>query len=145
MTISSLDEKSFSVPEQQSAARDRIENKENLTLIWFDPNNELYDDKQYLEVKLRQINDYFIFHTELESCVSFIQSIIKEKIILIASGSSASQILSHITTLDQVECIFIFCLKKDQYEYLLLEDSKIIGIYDEFELLCLSIEEHISI
>ena len=133
MTTSSLDEKNSGVPKQQSAARDRIENKENLTLIWFDPNNELYDDKQYLEVKLHQINDYFIFHTELESCVTFIQEITKEKIILIASGSSASQILSHVTTLDQVECIFIFCLKKDQYEYLLLEDSKIIGIYDEFK------------
>ena len=117
MITSSLDEKTSSVPKQQSTARDRMENKENVTLIWFDPNNELYDDKQYLEVQLRQINDYVIFHTELESCVTFIQEITKEKIVLIASGSSASQIVSHITALDQVECVFIFCLKKDQYEF----------------------------
>jgi len=38
-----------------------------------------------------------------------------------------------------------FVRKKDQYEYLLIDKSKIIDIYEEFETMCLSIEERINI
>ncbi|CAF4350716.1 unnamed protein product, partial [Rotaria sp. Silwood2] len=42
------------------------ENKENITLIWFDPNIELHEDIEKTKEQLRLINDYVIFSTDLE-------------------------------------------------------------------------------
>ncbi|CAF5074495.1 unnamed protein product, partial [Rotaria sp. Silwood1] len=56
----------------------------------------------------------------------------------------ASQILSNIATLPQIDSIFIFNWEKVDNEHLVLEHSKLIGIYDELDLLCLSIQEQID-
>ncbi|CAF1006231.1 unnamed protein product [Adineta steineri] len=126
----------ISIPSECSFEK---ENKENITLIWFDPNKELYDDIDCLKSQLRQINDYVVFHNKLETCIAFIQSIENEKIFLITSGSYVSQ----FAILQQIDFIFIYCSEKNQYEYLLNDYSKIIGIYDELDLLCSSIEKQI--
>ena len=116
--------------------KQQFENTENITLIYFDSNNEFNDDMDNFKIRLHQISDNFIFHTELESCITFIQSIKQEKIFLIISSSSVvSQFLSHISTLQQINSVFIFCSRKDQYEHLSFENSKIIGIYDKLDLL----------
>ncbi|CAF5102148.1 unnamed protein product, partial [Rotaria sp. Silwood1] len=94
--------------------------------------------------QLYQIVDYVLFYTELESCISFIQTIHNEKIIFISSIYSTSQILSHIVTLPQLDSIFIFNWEKVNNEHLVLDNSKLIGIYDELDLLCLSIEEQVN-
>jgi hypothetical protein len=52
--------------------------------------------------------------------------------------------LPRIVNFPQIDAIFIFCSKKDQDEYSIVQDRKIIGIYDQFELLCLSIQERIE-
>ncbi|CAF4229470.1 unnamed protein product [Rotaria sp. Silwood2] len=49
-----------------------------------------------------------------------------------------------LTILHQVDFIFVFSSKKSQYKHLLFEYSKIIGIYDKFDLLCSSIDEQID-
>ncbi|CAF5157376.1 unnamed protein product, partial [Rotaria sp. Silwood1] len=55
-----------------------------------------------------------------------------------------SQILSHIVTLPQLDSIFIFNWEKVNNEHLVLDNSKLIGIYNELDLLCLSIEEQVD-
>ncbi|CAF2706210.1 unnamed protein product [Rotaria sp. Silwood2] len=120
------------------------ENDKNIILVCFDPANEFHDDTEYLNKRLNQINSPLVFHSELESCITFIQSIDKEKVFVIISDSFASQILSYINNLHQVDFIFVFSSKKSQYEHLLFEYSKIIGIYDKFDLLCSSIDEQID-
>ncbi|CAF1285428.1 unnamed protein product [Rotaria sordida] len=120
------------------------ENKESTTLIWFDPNIGSYEDTERTKQQLRLINDYVIFSTDLEQCISFIQSINIEKIFLITSGSKASQILSRIFRRSQIDSIFIFCMNKKRYEYLLNEYSNIIGIYINLDDLCKSIKEQID-
>ncbi|CAF4956822.1 unnamed protein product [Rotaria sp. Silwood1] len=124
---------------------DNEENKESTTLLWFDPNIGSRQDTELTKQKLRLINDYIIFHTDLDQCVTFIQSIDKEKIFLITSGSKASQLLPRIVSLGQVDSIFIFCMKKEKYEHLTNEYSKIIGIYITLDELCKSIEEQIDL
>jgi hypothetical protein len=57
-----------------------------------------------------------ILHTDLYECIAFIQSINKEKILLITSGSKASPLLSRIISLDQGVAIFIFCTLNDLYQ-----------------------------
>ncbi|CAF1082646.1 unnamed protein product [Rotaria sordida] len=120
------------------------ENKESITLIWFDPNIGSRDDIEQT-TQLRLINDYVIIHIDLERCISFIQSINKEKIFLITSGSEALHILPRISTFSQIDSIFIFCMKKNRYEYLLKEYTKIIGIYNNLNDLCKSIKEQIDL
>jgi hypothetical protein len=75
------------------------ENKENITLLWFDSNIESREDTEETEEQLRQINDYVKFYIDLELCVTYIQSIKSEKIFLITSGKRASDILPLISNL----------------------------------------------
>ncbi|CAF3951017.1 unnamed protein product, partial [Rotaria sordida] len=46
--------------------------------------------------------------------------------------------------LPQIDSIFVFNWEKLDHEHLLVEHSKLIGIYDEFDLLSLSIQEQID-
>ena len=134
-----------SVEPKQSVATKDNENKESITLIWFDPNIGSREDTEHTKQRLRHINDYVIFHTDLDQCITFIQSIDKEKIFLITSGKKASELLPRINSLRQIDSIFIFCMKKVRYEHLLDEHSKIIGIYVNLDELCKSIGEQIDL
>jgi hypothetical protein len=94
------------------------ENKESITLLWFDPNIGSHQDTEKTKEQLRQINDYVKFYTDLELCVTYIQSIKSEKIFLITSGKRASYILPRISNLRQIDSIFIFCMKPERYQHL---------------------------
>ena len=120
-------------------------NKESTTLLWFDPNIGSREDTEQTKENLRSINDFVVFHTDLGRCVTFIQSINKEKIFLITSGSKASQLLPLVAHLPQVDSIFIFCLNKDLYQPLVIDYPKIIGIYIHLDDLCSSIRHEIDL
>ncbi|CAF0815539.1 unnamed protein product [Rotaria sp. Silwood1] len=135
----------LSIEDKQSTSTYYDENKESITLIWFDPNIGSREDTEQTKQQLRLINDYVIFSTDLEQCITFIQSIDKEKIFLITSGSKASQVLPRIFSFPQIDSIFIFCVDKYRYEYLLNKHSKIIGIYISLNDLCKSIKEQIDL
>jgi hypothetical protein len=121
------------------------ENKESTTLLWFDPKIGSHEDTKRTQEELRHINNYVIFHTDLDQCVRFIQSIEKEKIFLITSGAKASQILPLVSSLRQIHSIFIYCFKKDRWEQLINEYPKIIGVYVDLKALLLSIKEQIDL
>ncbi|UJR17257.1 hypothetical protein I4U23_004152 [Adineta vaga] len=110
---------------------------ENIILVWFDPDNALSDVNTYFQMRLSHLNNWLIFHSELDSCMTFLKSIETEKLFLITSNSS---ILSHINDLNQIVSIFMFNTENIQNKH-----PKIIGIYNEFDSLCLSIEEQINL
>ena len=120
-------------------------NKESSTLLWFDPKIGSHEDTQATKEQLRSINDFVLFHTDLDQCVEFIRSISEEKIFLITSGAKASQLLPLVSHLCQVDCIFIYCMKKDKYQPLVTEYSKIVGIYIHLDQLCSAIREQIDL
>jgi hypothetical protein len=130
---------------ESSIKTDFDDNKENITVIWFDPNIGSREDTEKTKEQLRAINDYVIFLTDLDQCVTYIQSIDDEKILLITSGSKASYVLSRTASCHQIDSIFIFCMKKERYEHLLNEYSKIIGIYVKLDDLCQSIKEQVDL
>ncbi|CAF0837435.1 unnamed protein product [Rotaria sordida] len=129
---------------KQSVGTNDNENKEGITLIWFDPNIRPREDTEQTKQQLRLINNFVIFSTDLEQCIQLIESIDKEKIFLITSGSKATQILPRISSCHQIDSIFIFSTKKNRYEYLLNEYSKIIAIYSNLHDLYESIKEQID-
>ena len=121
--------------------RSSIENKESITLIWFDPNIDAIDDRQVTIDTLRSINDYALIYTDANQCISYIQSIRNEKIFLIISGVWASVILPSIVDLKQLEVIYIFCGQPEQYSYLMERYSKIAGILTNQQELDLNIRK----
>jgi hypothetical protein len=135
----------FMSVEDQSVSPKNDKNKESTSLIWFDPNIGSREDTRVTMKRLREINDYVVFQTELESCLAHIKSSQNEKIFLITSGSRASEILPHIQKFRQIDSIFIFCMKISKYEHLTNEYSKITGIYTDLDSLCASIREQIDL
>ncbi|CAF5023171.1 unnamed protein product, partial [Rotaria sp. Silwood1] len=121
------------------------DNKESTTLLWFDPNFESPRDTEQTTKRLRLINDYVKFYRNLDQCVKFIRSIDREKIFLIICGSKASQLLSHVSCLRQVNSIFIYGTEKQLYEHLINEYSKIIGTYTNLDELCEAIQKQIDL
>jgi tetratricopeptide (TPR) repeat protein len=131
--------------DKTSVTATHSENKEATTLLWFDPNIGSREETEQTKKQLRLINDYVIFHTDLELCIAFIQSTSNEKIFLITSGSKASQLLPRISTFRQIDSIFVFCMKIDKYQHLTNEYSGIIGIYNDLDALCTSIREQVDL
>ncbi len=121
MKKTSLNEEPLSLSEKEE-----YENKDNIIVICFDPDNETKD----LKKQLCQMNNYVFLYTELESCIHFIKSIKKENTFLVTSYSHVSQ-LSHIDIFRQVDFIFIFCSKQNESKYLFHEDLNIISVYDK--------------
>lgn len=78
------------------------ENKEIITLIWFDPNIGKREDTIETQEKLRQINDYVIFYQDPQICSTFIESAKDENIFLITSGRQAEGILPELFHLRQI-------------------------------------------
>ncbi|CAF1407391.1 unnamed protein product [Didymodactylos carnosus] len=115
-------------------------NLEGITLMWFDPNIQLEsDDTKRTKQELRKINDRIFFCTDVKLAVDYMKSIIDEKVLLVTSGHSADSILKQIDKLTQVDSIFIFCAKPEQYKDLKNTFQKVVGIYSAREELVKSI------
>ncbi|CAF4261650.1 unnamed protein product, partial [Didymodactylos carnosus] len=121
------------------------ENKESVILIWLDPNIGSDDDTQRTVAMLREINDFVVSHTHLDSCIDHITNVQNERIFLVTSGKCAIDLLPHVEIQSQVDSIFIFCLKPNKYKHLQNEYSKIIGIFNEREELVKSIKNNIDL
>lgn len=117
------------------------ENKEEVTLIWYDKNL----DKNKTAELLQEINDYLIICSNNEICIKYINEIKNEKVFLIISGSSIDSILNEIHDYKQIDSIFSFCFYLNKYKKYLNNEKyyKIIGIYSNYQLLIKSIQENI--
>jgi tetratricopeptide (TPR) repeat protein len=129
---------------ENSILADNDENNETTTILWFDSNISSYEYTEQINDRLQQINADIGVYTEVELCLNFVQSNDKQKIFLVISGSSTTQLLPHIVKFSQVDTIVIFCTEKTKYEHLTIVYSKIIGIYTDFDLLCTFIREEIN-
>ena len=120
-------------------------NQGSVTLVWFDAKMDLREDKDETIRHLRHINSHLQLHTDLQICTRFIQSISHDRILLISSGSCASNLCSHVAEYSNIDSIFLYCVKKHRYEQLADENAKIVGIYTTLESLCNGIRERIEI
>ena len=119
------------------------QNKESTTLIWFDPRMEIAQDTDGTEQRLRQINDYVLFHENGDQCLMEAESIRCEKILLVVCGSLGLEIVPRINSLSQLEAIFIFCEKKSWYESSLLKYDKVVGVFVDFSAMCAAIRSKV--
>ncbi|CAF2080537.1 unnamed protein product [Rotaria magnacalcarata] len=121
------------------------ENKESITLIWFDSNTRSCKDTQQTIRQLRLINDYVILCSGFSEFMKRIQSIDQEMIFLIISGEETPQILSSISSVHNIHSVFIFNKEKTPYEDALTEYSNVIGTYRNLDDLCTSVKEQIDL
>ncbi|CAF0800693.1 unnamed protein product [Didymodactylos carnosus] len=121
------------------------QNMEDITLVWFDKNIDVRTDTIQTRKMLREINDYVIFHRQLDECVEYIKSIENQKIFFVTSGACAESILPLVQKIRQIDSIFIFCMRKSKYEHLMDEYTEIIGIYTTQDELVSSILENVHL
>ena len=119
--------------------------KENAILLWFDPKIDSRYDAQDARNQLNDLINEISFYNEAKSCISFIQSHGNKRIFLVTSGQYASDLLSSVGNLPQIDRIFLFCLRKARYEYLPIQYPKIVGIFILLDELCASIKEQIDL
>lgn len=118
-----------------------VEINHRISLIYYDPNNESND----LKIKLEEIYEDIIYPTNLESIITFIQSIKnEEKIFFITLYSNMTEILSHIEIFCRINGIFIFCSNNDKHKYIFEENLNIIGNFHDINFLCSSIDKEID-
>ena len=130
------------------SSNDCSNNIEDVSIIWFDQYmDEIANQKDVDRTKtlLREINDYVLFFSKPEPCIDYIQSVGKEKVFLITTGSYASQYLENIHSLQQLDSVFIFCLSRMRYLPLKEKYSKIIDVFTEQKDLMDSLRNNIEL
>jgi hypothetical protein len=125
--------------------RSSQENKEIITLIWFDSNTDNAADTQDTMKTLRELNDYVLVYSDIHDCISYIQSVTNEKIFLVTSGVWATYLLPYVIDLTQLEVVFVLCAKCEQYFYLVEQYSKISGVFVDRKELNSSIRKNLHL
>lgn len=109
---------------------------EDISVVWFDQyinDKENEDDVQKTKLLLRQVSTYVVFFTDAEPFFNYIQSIEKEKILLVTSGSYALKYLATIHPMKQIDSISIFCMSLEKYLPLKNQFEKISGVFTKQE------------
>ena len=82
-------------------------NRENVTLIYLNSNVDINVPTEIIE-KLRAVVDFVSGFNNITTCVSYVKSIGKEKVIIIVFGiADAQQILLGLTDLRQIDSVFV--------------------------------------
>lgn len=111
--------------------RPRPENKEKITLIWFDPN--MSQDQKYLLDRLRAINDFSLIYIHLDACVNCLQSIHTEKIICVTTSLGSTQLVPSLSNLAQLDSIFIYGDVNASIPSWLVDQPKFAGTFSTWE------------
>ena len=120
------------------------ENKENATLIWFDPVTNTTDDIEKIKEDIKNINNFVLYPTDITTCIDYMKSITEEKILLIISGKNAFKLLPSIINLPQLDSVFIFPENREEVSRLCDDYFKIVGIFDNANDLIISIKENVK-
>ena len=125
------------IPDEKNPSPIERINCEQVTLIWLDPQlgqtAPFSDDFQLTEQTLRQLNDYVLLFSNPSDCLTHVESIVHETVLLIVAGSCASpDLLASLHKLAQIDSIIIFCRHKSVYQHLLStkEYHKLVDVID---------------
>jgi hypothetical protein len=112
----------------------RLRIVQNYLLVWVDANvSTSNDDSQRTMEHLRSIvNDVTVF-TQPDECVTFLQGVQLEKVLLIVSGSIGCDLVPCIHAMTQIDTVYIFCGDKSRHEEWVKEWPKVKGVYTQIE------------
>jgi tetratricopeptide (TPR) repeat protein len=121
------------------------ENKEDFTVVWLDGNIDDSPDSLQTQTRLRNVNNYCQFYTNIQLCLDFIRTVNNEQIFLIVSGVLARSILPQIHSLRSLASVFIFCANCHNHLSLLKEYPKVVKIFPDENSLIESIPKAICL
>jgi tetratricopeptide (TPR) repeat protein len=129
--------KPTTTPNSVDQSKPREKKIEKPILIWYNKNDE----------EKNQDENMFIYSNNSNQCIQIITQSSKP-IFLILNSSSATDIISHIHSLKQIEMIFIYCkISREQQrcEYLRQHYSKIFDLLIDRKQLFDAIEENLNL
>ena len=118
------------------------ENKENITLIWFQSVPDQASEVEQIKTQLRTVHDFLICSSDIDDCIAHVQSIKEERIFLITTVSNAYQLLPKIINLRQLDSVFLFPENPEECVRLYEDFSKVVGVFDHIDALISSIKEN---
>ncbi|CAF1518858.1 unnamed protein product [Adineta ricciae] len=99
------------------------------TLIWYDSLvNENKEEVEQVQDKLREFISYLMKFTNIDQCNQYIQENTNEKIILILSNPSNSELLLRIHQYEHLQAIYIYSNNQTKVEEWSLKYNKIIAV-----------------
>jgi hypothetical protein len=122
----------------------------DVTVIWYDKNINLHDlgEVKRIEDLLQQINNYVLIFSDRPTCLDYINKAKTENIFLILSGQSIADIIDDVHSQKQIDSLFAFCMKRENYEHYFNPDrnySKLIGIYTKHDPLLKAVQDNIKL
>ncbi|CAF0909322.1 unnamed protein product [Adineta steineri] len=130
-------------------SKDAVENRcinmqrvQNFLLIWLDNNinNNNADCNNTIKQLKRVVNNVNTF-TDCNQCIEFIQTITKNKICMVVSGSLGKYIMPHIHDMYQVDTIFIFSRHRRWRKRWAKQWSKIKGFFTDITSVCEALKQ----
>ncbi|CAF1427833.1 unnamed protein product [Rotaria sp. Silwood1] len=114
--------KMIEISEDQSEANKIIE---MFLIVWLDANVNKTKQAEETYKALRTSINYLKTFDNLQEGETYIQSIHREKIILIVSGGFGMEIVPRIHDFEQVNCIYVYCGDKARHEQWSKDYSKV--------------------
>ena len=112
------------------------ENKENVTLIWFQSVQEKTKEN------LRVVNNLVLCPETIERCIMEIESRKEDRIFLISERSNINQLLPKIKDLHQLDSVFIYPENAEELNGVKVDSTKIVGSFKNGETLIESIRQN---
>lgn len=111
---------SVSVPE--------IRNLETSALVWLDASINNTQDNMDAQYKLRKSINHLKTFDNSDECVEYIQSMSKDRIVLVVSDNFAQEIIPCIHQLRQVSSVYIHCVNNSIDDKWVTQFKKVSGI-----------------
>ncbi|CAF1450032.1 unnamed protein product [Didymodactylos carnosus] len=92
------------------------ENLEDFTIVWLDGDIDRTDDSLNTRTLLQNVNHSLKIFNEPNSCLHYVNSIEKEKLFLIVSGSLGKEFIPLVHIKSQIVSIYVFCTDKSAHE-----------------------------
>lgn len=117
----------------------------SLSIAWLDTNNNEYTIFKATYSKTLDIDDlHWNYYKDKASFLNTLKTIeLPHKVILIASGRLATEIMEDIDGLEQVQSVFIFCKVLVNYQELPNSYCKIVGVYNNRKFLAEALKAHL--
>jgi response regulator RpfG family c-di-GMP phosphodiesterase len=103
-------------------------NLETFSLLWLDA--IVNDSVENIETqqRLRTLINHLKTFQHGDECIQYIQSLPKDRFVLIVSGRLGQEVVPHIHNLRQVYSIYVYCLDKERNERWAKRFPKVKGV-----------------
>lgn len=138
--MSEYDSLSEEIPSMTTSPANE-DNKENVTLIWFNPDTDKIPNFEEVKRDLRAESNLLLCPRTIDSCIAEIKARIDDKIILIAGEERASELPQDVINHHQLDSVFIFPQQTNQSNSSSIDSTKVVGTFEDVKQLIGSVQQ----